>query len=367
MPIPLLDLKTQYAAIKPEIDAAIAEVVESCRFIGGDHVTGFEEEMSAYLGIAHAVSLNSGTDALYLAIRALDIGPGDDVITTPFTFISTAEIIAQAGATPVFVDIDERTYCMDPAQLEGAVTERTKAILPVHLFGQAADWDPIEEVARRHGLRLIEDGAQAIGALYSGRKACTLGDVGCLSFFPSKNLGAYGDGGMLVTGDDDLGLRTRSMAVHGKGTSKYVNERLGVNSRLDSIQAAILRVKLRYLDTWNEQRRANAALYDELLGALDGVVVPLCAEGNTHVYHQYCIRVPNRDRVQAALGDAGIATAIYYPMPLHLQTAFTYLGYTRGDMPVSEQASREILALPVYPELTEEEIRTVVGTIREAL
>ena len=367
MAIPLLDLKAQYASIKPEIDAVIAEVVESCRFIGGDQVTGFEEDVAAYLGVQHAVSLNSGTDALYLAVRALGIGPGDEVITTPFTFIATAEIIAQTGATPVFVDIDDRTYCIDPAQIERAVTERTKAILPVHLFGQAADWDPIEEIAGRYDLRLIEDSAQAIGALYRGRKVCALGDVGCLSFFPSKNLGAYGDGGMVVTDDDEIAARIRSMAVHGKGTSKYVNERLGVNSRLDAIQAAILRVKLPHLDEWNEQRRANAALYDDLLGELDGVITPSCAEGNTHVYHQYSIRVPSRDRIQSALGDAGIGTAVYYPLPLHLQTAFEYLGYARGDMPVSERASAEILSLPIYPELTEGEIRGVVRVIGEAL
>lgn len=366
MPIPMVDLKKQYQNIKSEIDDAVARVLSSCQFIGGEEVVALEREVADFLGARHAIALASGTDALYLALWGLGIGPGDEVITTPFTFIATAEVIPLLGARPVFVDIDPQTYNIDPVKIEAIVTEQAKAIIPVHLFGQPADCDPILEIAKRHHLFIIEDAAQAIGAEYKGWKVCTIGKIGCLSFFPSKNLGAYGDGGMIVTDDDDLAEQIRSIAQHGKGTSRYDNRRLGVNSRLDAIQAAILRVKLRYLPDWNAARRQNAALYDEFLKDT-GVITPYVAPGNLHVYHQYSIRVKNRDRIMAALGEHGVASMIYYPIPLHLQEAFAYMHHQTGDFPIAERMASEILSLPMYPELTEEEIRYITGTIKHAL
>lgn len=364
-PIELVDLKKQYASIQEDMDQAIRSVVESGRFIGGPEVERLEAEMSRYLGVQYAVGCASGTDALQLALMALKIGLGDEVVTTPFTFVATAEAITLLGARPVFVDIDPRTYCIDPAGIEGVLTEKTKAIIPVHLYGQAADWDPIEAIARTHSLALIEDGAQAIGAEYKGRKACSLGDVGCLSFFPSKNLGAYGDGGMVTTNDPALAETLRMMRAHGSRV-KYQHKILGVNSRLDALQAAVLRVKLPHIDHWNERRRQHAALYNELLADLD-VMTPFCAPGNVHVYHQYSIRVRDRDTLQTQLKAAGVPTAVHYPIPLHLQEAFQYLGYEEGDFPVSEQVAREIISLPMYPELEEDDIRYIVVRIRETL
>jgi dTDP-4-amino-4,6-dideoxygalactose transaminase len=362
----MVDLKKQYRNIKPEVDEAIARVLESCQFIGGEEIAALEREVADFLGARHAIALASGTDALYLALWSLGIGAGDEVITTSFTFIATAEVIPLLGARPVFVDIDPQTYNIDPAQVEQAITERTKAILPVHLFGQPADCDPILDIATRHHLYVVEDAAQAIGAEYQGRKVCTIGTVGCLSFFPSKNLGAYGDGGMVVTDNDDLAREIHSIAQHGKGASRYENRRLGVNSRLDAIQAAILRVKLRYLSDWNRARRRNAGLYDALLKEV-GVVTPYVAPGNVHVYHQYSIRVRNRDRIVTSLGEHGIASMIYYPIPLHLQEAFAYLHCRRGDFPIAERTATEILSLPMYPELTEEEIGYITDTIKHVL
>jgi dTDP-4-amino-4,6-dideoxygalactose transaminase len=362
----MVDLKKQYTNIKSEINAAITRVLENCQFIGGGEIAAFEREVADFLGARHAVALASGTDALHLALWSLGIGPGNEVITTPFTFIATAEVIPLFGARPVFVDIDPSTYNIDPVKIESAITEKTKAIIPVHLFGQPADCDPILEIAERYGLFIVEDAAQAIGAEYRGRRVCTIGKTGCLSFFPSKNLGAYGDGGMIVTDDAGLADQIRSIAQHGKGISRYDNRRLGVNSRLDAIQAAILRVKLRYLPDWNTARRWNAALYDEFLEGT-GVITPYVAPGNLHVYHQYSIRVKDRDRIMASLHEHGIASMIYYPTPLHLQGAFDYLGYQMGDFPVAETTSGEILSLPIYPELTEGEIGYITDTIKDAL
>lgn len=364
-PIELVDLRKQYLSIKEDMDRAIQGVIESCRFIGGPEVESLEAEISRYLGVQYAVGCASGTDALQLALMALKIGPGDEVITTPFTFVATAESIAFLGARPVFVDIDPRTYCIDPGGIEDVLTEKTKTLLPVHLYGQTAEWEPIQAIARRHGLTLIEDGAQAIGAEYNGRKACSLGDIGCLSFFPSKNLGAYGDGGMVTTNDPARADTLRRIRGHGS-TVKYQHKILGVNSRLDAIQAAILRVKLPHMDAWNERRRQHAALYNQLLADVE-VVTPFCAPGNLHVYHQYSIRVRNRGALQAKLQAAGVPTAVHYPIPLHLQEAFQYLGYEEGAFPVSEHIAREILSLPMYPELEEDDIRYIADRIREAL
>jgi len=365
MQIPMVDLKRQYSSIKSEIDAAISRVLESTRFIGGDEVSSLEAEIADYVGSRYAVAAASGTDALRLSLMALGIGPGDEVITTPFTFVATAEVIALCGAKPVFVDIDPRTYCIDPSKIEAAVTERTKAIIPVHLFGHPADWDRIEPIAEKYGLALVEDAAQSIGARYKGRKTCSLGDFGCLSFFPSKNLGAYGDGGMVTTDDPGHAKLMKMISLHGTDR-KYYHKVLGLNSRLDAIQAAILRVKLRYLDGWNGRRREIAALYNEHLKGLD-VVLPFCQDGAVHVYHQYSIQVEGRDSVQEHLKKKGVASAIYYPVPLHLQEVFSYLGYGPGDFPVSEEVSRRIISLPMFPELTEDEVRYVAESVAEAV
>ncbi len=361
----MVDLKRQYGSIKHEIDAAISGVVESTRFIGGNEVSSLEEEIADYVGTKYAVATASGTDSLRIPLMALGIGPGDEVITTPFTFVATAEVIALCGARPVFVDIDPKTYCIDPSKIEAAVTGSTKAIIPVHLFGHPADWDLIEPVAKKHNLMLLEDAAQCMGAEYKGRKACSLGDFGCISFFPSKNLGAYGDGGMITTDDAEFARLMKMISLHGTDR-KYYHKVLGLNSRLDAIQAAILRVKFRYLDDWNKKRRGVAALYSDLLKGL-GVTLPFCQDGVVHVYHQYSIQVDKRDSVQEHLKEKGIASAIYYPVPLHLQEVFSDLGYKPGDFPVSEEVSQRILSLPMFPELTGDEVRYVAESVAEAI
>ncbi|HID10660.1 MAG TPA: DegT/DnrJ/EryC1/StrS family aminotransferase [Candidatus Latescibacteria bacterium] len=365
MEVPLIDLVRQYRTLQGEIDEAIRRVVESGRFIGGPEVEALEEEVARYVGVRYAIGVASGTDALWLSLMALGVGPEDEVITTPFTFAATAEAIALLGARPVFVDVDPQTYCIDPGRIEEAITPRTKAIVPVHLFGQPVDWEPIEEIAKRYGLFMIEDGAQAIGAEYRGRKACSLGHVGCLSFFPTKNLGAYGDGGMVTTDDPEMADRIKVLRVHGAG-EKYAHKVLGTNSRLDAIQAAVLRAKLPHTDRWNARRREIAALYDELLREVDWVVTPYVRPGCLHVYHQYSVRVPDRDRVRERLAEVGVATAVHYPIPLHLQGAFRYLGYKEGNFPVAEKVSREVLSLPIFPELTDEEVRYVAKRLMEA-
>jgi dTDP-4-amino-4,6-dideoxygalactose transaminase len=361
MDIPILDLKAQYMAHREEIDNAILGVVESGQFILGAHVKALETEIADYVGCRHAVGVASGTDALQLALAALGIGSGDEVITTPFTFIATASTISHAGAVPVFVDIDPRTFNLVPELVEEAVTPRTKAILPVHLFGQCAEMEPLLEIARRHGLKVIEDAAQAIGAEENGQRAGSFGDIACFSFYPTKNLGAYGDGGMVTTNDPELAEKVDLLRRQGS-KKKYLNEVLGFNSRLDEIQAALLRVKLKYLDEWVEGRQRVAHRYGELLDGV-GVATPYERPGVRHVYHQYTIRAPRRDELQAHLKERGIGTMIYYPVPLHRLPLYGGLGYAEGSLPVSEQAAGEVLSLPMYPELSSEQIQTVVGAI----
>jgi dTDP-4-amino-4,6-dideoxygalactose transaminase len=350
--IPILDLVQQYRSLKPEIDDAVAGVLQNGCFIMGPNVSAFEEEVAGYLGAPHAIALNSGTDALHLSLRALNIGPGDEVITSPFTFVATTEAICIVGATPVFVDIDPATYNLDPALIEAAITPRTKAILPIHLYGNPADLEAIVSIAKRRALAVIEDCAQAIGAETNGRKVGTIGDIGCYSFFPTKNLGAYGDGGLLTTGDRKIADRVRGLRAHG-GSRKYYHEELGINSRLDEIQAAILRVKLPHLPSWTAARRSIATRYSSALEGCPGVLAtPAEQEGRMHVYHQYTIRVSNRDSVRKRLADAGVQTMVYYPLPLHQQRLHASLKAAVQSFPHSERAAREVLSLPMYPELT---------------
>ncbi len=362
--IPILDLKEQYQSLRPQMLRAIEEVLQSGVFISGPQGKALEGEVASYLGAEHAVGLNSGTDALHIALRALDIGPGDEVITTPFTFIATTEAIGIVGATPVFVDIDPRTYNMDVLQIEAAITPRTKAILPVHLYGCPAPMDDIMAIAKRHGLAVVEDCAQAIGAKIGDRFVGTFGEFGCFSFFPSKNLGAYGDGGMLVTRDAALANRARSLRAHG-GSVRYYHDELGINSRLDELQAAIVRVKLPHLESWIEKRRGVAGRYTAAFAGC-AVQVPVELMDTRHAYHQYTIRVPGRDRVHAELQAAGVQTMIYYPVPLHLQKVHAAFGLREGSLPESERAAREVLSLPMYPELAPEAQQEVVEAVLAA-
>jgi dTDP-4-amino-4,6-dideoxygalactose transaminase len=365
-PIPPLDLKAQWLSIKDEISAAINAVVESQHFILGPQVQALEEEVAKYCGTKFAVGVASGTDALLLALHAAGVGPGDEVLLPTFSFIATADSVSLLGAIPVFVDIDPSTFAIDAAQLEAKITPRTRAIVPVHLYGHPADMDPINFVAQRRNLKVIEDNAQAIGAEYKDRKTGGLGDLGCISFFPSKNLGAYGDGGMIVTNSETYSTHLRILRNHGSPKKYYATEQ-GWNSRLDEIQAAILRVKLRHLDNWGVARRKNANSYTKLLKGVPGIVTPVEAPSAEHVYHQYTIRVPNRDRVQSALAEQGIGTTVYYPTPMHLQPLFANLGYREGDLPQAEQAAKEVLSLPIYAELTSEQIHRVVAAIAAAV
>jgi dTDP-4-amino-4,6-dideoxygalactose transaminase len=361
--IPVLDLKAQYQTIREEMDSAVHAVLESGHFVLGPNVRALEQEVAQFCGCEYGVGVASGTDALRLAIDALEIGPGDEVITTPFTFVASANTISRAGALPVFADIDPRTFNLDPKLVERAITERTKAILPVHLFGHLADMDALMELAVRYGLPVLEDSAQAIGATYNGRSACSFGIVGSLSFYPTKNLGAYGDGGMAVTCSSEMADQLDVLRRHG-GRVKYYHERLGYNSRLDELQAAILRVKLRHLEEWTAQRRRVAARYNELLADLP-VAIPYEAPGMRHIYHQYTIRAPRRDELRTFLKDRGIGTMIYYPLPLHLQEMYAVLGLGEGTFPEAEQAAREVLSLPIYPELTGEQLQEVATAIRQ--
>jgi dTDP-4-amino-4,6-dideoxygalactose transaminase len=363
MKIQMVDVVGQYQKIKTEVDEAIHRVLASGHFIMGKDVADLESEIAAYLGVKHAVACASGTDALQIAMMAMNIGPGDEVITTPFTFVATAETIGLLGAKPVYVDIDPRTFNMDPARIAAAITPRTKAIIPVHLYGQPVEMDAVMAVAHAHGLKVIEDAAQALGASYRGKKVCAIGDCGCISFFPSKNLGAFGDGGMIVTDDTALADRLRMVAAHGSRV-RYYHEVLGVNSRLDTIQAAILRVKARFLDAWNAERRRAAARYTELLAGTP-VIPPFVAPTGVHIFHQYTLRAPERDGLAERLKEKGIPHGIYYPVPLHLQKAFAMSGYHEGDFPVTEQACREVLSLPMHTELTDEQQQFVCTTIRE--
>jgi len=363
MTVPLLDLKAQYSNCKAEIDEAVHRVLESTRFIGGPEVSGLEEEVARYSQCAHAIGCASGTDALILALRALNIGPGDEVVTTAYSFFASAGTVANVGAMPVFMDIDPRTYNLDPHRLEAAITPATKAVIAVHLYGQCCDLTAVKAVCEKHDVWLIEDAAQAIGAEWEGRRAGSVGDLGCFSFFPSKNLGAAGDGGMVTTQDQALAERVRLLREHGS-KPKYYHSIVGTNSRLDALQAAILRVKLRHLDRWSEGRAKNAALYDRLFEG-SRVGRPYHDPRTRHIYNQYVIRVADRDALRQHMTERGVGTEIYYPVALHLQKCFANLGYTEGSMPHSEAAARETLALPIYPELTEEQIRYVATTVRE--
>ncbi|MFM7034252.1 MAG: aminotransferase class I/II-fold pyridoxal phosphate-dependent enzyme [Planctomycetia bacterium] len=361
--IPVCDVRPQYAQLKDEIDAVMKDVAAAGNFILGPNVKAFEQEMAAYCGCSHAVGVANGTDALHLALRALSIGPGDEVITTPFTFVATTEAILMVGATPVFVDIDLRTFNIDHRLIEEAITPRTKAILPVHLYGRPCAMDEIMAIAHRHGLKVVEDCAQALGATYRGRKIGTFGDVGCLSFFPSKNLGCMGDGGMVLTNDAAVFERVEMLRRHG-GRVKYHHEELGMNSRLDELQAAILRVKLPHLDRWNAARRRTATAYGRSLNGLARIQLPLPPDPALgHVFHQYTIAIDDRDAASDALRTAGIGTAVYYPTPLHLQPVHAQLNYRRGDLPKAEAAAARVLSLPMYPGMPEEVILRVAEVI----
>lgn len=371
MDIPLCDLTGQYLALKAEIDAAMQAVAASGSYILGPNVAALEREIAEYCQCNYAVGVNSGTDALHLALLALDVGPGDEVITTPFTFVATAEAIGMVGATPVFVDIDPRTFNIDPNLIEEAITPRTRALLPVHLYGRPCEMDAIAEIAKGNGLAIIEDCAQAIGATYKGQKVGSIGKAGCLSFFPSKNLGCFGDGGMVITNDQSICERVEMLRRHGSRV-KYHHAELGLNSRLDELHAAILRVKLTHLDKWNIARRDVAARYSDLLADVGGVVTPdqpgLPNDDDLiPVYHQYTIRVENRTSLQSHLSAAGIGSCVYYPIPLHLQEVHTGLGYRPGDFPVAEQVARQCLSLPMFPGLTDTQIEVVVRHLRRAV
>lgn len=365
MQFPFLDLQAQFRAIRTEVMDAVTGVLESQKCVLGPEVEAFERECAVYVGAKGAVSCASGTDALLLALMAFGIGPGDEVVTTPFTFVATIGSIVRLGAKPVFVDIDPVTFNLDPAKLEAKITSKTKAIIPVHLFGLAADMGPIMKIAGERGIPVVEDAAQAIGAKYQGKQVGTFGAFGCFSFFPSKNLGAAGDGGLITTNDVELADRIKVLRGHGS-RERYYYEVIGTNSRLDSIQAAILRVKLRYLESWSEGRRRNAETYRELCaeyGLGDHVALPSTPAGYTHIFNQFTIRAQRRDELKKHLLAAGIPTEIYYPLPLHLQKAFAYLGYQQGNFPASEAAGREVLSLPIYPELKPEQLRLVVEAI----
>lgn len=364
---PFLDLKAQFAGIREEIIDAVVRVLDSQHFILGPEVEAFEKEVADYVCTRFAVGCASGSDALLLALMALDIQPGDEVITTPFTFGATAGSIARLGARPVFVDIDAETFNIDERQIEAAVTAKTKAIMPVHLFGLSAQMDAIVNLGKEHGLAVVEDAAQAIGSRWKEQPIGSLGTFGCFSFFPSKNLGCAGDGGMVTTNDPELAQRLRILRVHGT-KKKYSYDLIGMNSRLDALQAAILRVKLPHLSDWAEVRRSNAMRYEELFaeyGLTDILKLPVTPETSVHVFNQYSIRVPRRDELQRYLREQGIPTEIYYPSPLHLQPAFSYLGYRAGDFPQAEKACAEVLALPIFPELTAEQQQAVAATISE--
>ena len=363
MQVPLLDLKAQYATIKDEIKAAIDEVLESQYFILGPKVQQFEEEIAKYCNVQHAVGVASGSDALLLALMAIDVGYGDEVITTPYTFFATAGAISRLGAKPVFVDIDPKTYNINPELIYEKITDKTKAIIPVHLYGQCADMDPILEIGKKYNLCIIEDAAQAIGAEYKGKKAGSMGDMGCLSFFPSKNLGGYGDGGMVITNNAELAEKIRVLRVHG-AKPKYYHSLIGLNSRLDALQAAVLSVKLKYLDGWSKARIKNAENYNQLLKDTN-VITPYTEPYNYHIYNQYIIRVGKRNELQTFLKERNIGTEIYYPVSLHLQRCYADLGLKEGDFPESEKAAQKTLALPIYSELTKEQQTVVIAAIRE--
>lgn len=392
MNIPLIDLKAQYDSLGEKLDKAALGVLSSANYIMGKTVTDFEKEFADFVGVKHAISVGNGTDALVLALKSMGIGEGDEVITTPFTFFATAEAISAVGATPVFVDVNKETFNIDVTKIEEKITSKTKAIMPVHIFGQSADMDEINEIAKKHNLYVIEDACQAVGGKYKGRKIGTLGDVACFSFFPTKNLGCAGDGGMIVTNDDKIATIARALRTHGSGENgqkaynllnnieeevktaegandtvynplKYYNYLIGFNTRLDAIQSAILSVKLKEIDSWNAKRREIVELYNEALQNSD-LVTPVAKDYNEHVYHMYILQSENREEVLAKLKEAGIATGVYYPVPLHLQKVYKDLGYKEGDMPVSEYLSHRTFAIPVYPELTKEQVEYIISKVK---
>ena len=392
MNIPLIDLKAQYDSLGEKLDKAALGVLSSANYIMGKTVTDFEKEFADFVGVKHAISVGNGTDALVLSLKSMEIGKGDEVITTPFTFFATAEAISAVGATPVFVDVNKKTFNIDVTKIEEKITSKTKAIMPVHIFGQSADMDEINEIAKKHNLYVIEDACQAVGGKYKGRKIGTLGDVACFSFFPTKNLGCAGDGGMIVTNDDKIATIARALRTHGSGENgqraynllnnieeevktaegandtvynplKYYNYLIGFNTRLDAIQSAILSVKLKEIDSWNAKRREIVELYNEALQNSD-LVTPVAKDYNEHVYHMYILQSENREEVLAKLKEAGIATGVYYPVPLHLQKVYKDLGYKEGDMPVSEYLSHRTFAIPVYPELTKEQVEYIISKVK---
>jgi dTDP-4-amino-4,6-dideoxygalactose transaminase len=362
--VPYLDLRAQYHSIKPEIDAAISTVLDSGQFILGEQVAAFEQEFAAYCGTAECIALNSGTSALHLALLAAGVGPGDEVITVPFTFVASVAAVIYTGARPVLIDIDPRSFTMDPAAIEAAITPRTKAILPVHLYGQTADMDPILEIARRHGLIVIEDAAQAHGAKHKGHSAGSIGDIGCFSFYPAKNLGAYGEGGAVTTSNPAYAQTIRRLRDWGTDR-KYHHVVQGYNYRMEGFQGAILRVKLRHLEKWTEARRALAGKYDKLLAGC-GLNLPAEMPDDRHVYHLYTLRADDRDSLQSTLLTEGIQTAIHYAVPAHLQPAYSNLGYGRGSFPNAEAAADQVLSLPLYPELSEENLIRVARSVQKA-
>ncbi|MBQ6819822.1 MAG: DegT/DnrJ/EryC1/StrS family aminotransferase [Clostridium sp.] len=392
MNIPLIDLKAQYESLADELNKATLEVLSSANYIMGKTVLDFEKEFANYIGVKHAISVGNGTDALVLALKAMRIGEGDEVITTPFTFFATAEAISAVGATPVFVDVNKETFNIDVTKIEEKITSKTKAIMPVHIFGQSADMDEINEIAKKHNLMVIEDACQAIGGKYKDRKIGSLGDVACFSFFPTKNLGCAGDGGIIVTDNDEIAIIARALRTHGSGENgqkaynlinnieeevkkaedandtvynplKYYNYLIGYNTRLDAIQAAILNIKIKEIDKWNSRRREIVKAYNEALQN-SNLVTPVSRDYVEHVYHMYILQSENREEVIAKLKEAGIATGVYYPVPLHLQKCYTNLGYKEGDMPVAEYLSHRTFAIPVYPELTNEQVEYIISKIK---
>jgi dTDP-4-amino-4,6-dideoxygalactose transaminase len=364
MSVPLLDLHRQYIAIKNEMDRAVLDVLEHGKFILGPEVKRLEQEIAALCRVTHAIGTASGTDALLIALRAVGVKPGDEVITSDFSFFASAGVIARLGARPVFIDIEPDTYNIDPGLVEAAITPRTRAIVPVHLFGQLADMDPIMEIARRSGIKVIEDAAQAIGAEYKGRPAGSIGDLGCFSFYPSKNLGAGGDGGMIVTNDDQAEKDCRSLRVHGE-SPKYFHHTIGYNSRLDTLQAAMLLVKLPHLRAWSEKRIEHAHIYDQALQGVPNLRVPVVKTYSTfHIFNQYTLASPRRDHIVEGLNRAGIGNCIYYPLPFHQQKCFAYLDHAPDDFPVATRAAAEVFSIPIYPEMTPAEQHEVIDTIR---
>ena len=366
MEVPFLDIKVQYAAIQDEIAAALQEVLDNTSFAGGPQVKRFEENFARFCQCDHAIGVGSGTDALWMALLGLNVGEGDEVITSPGTFIATAEAISFCGATPVFVDIDEQTYNINPSLIESAITPKTRAIIPVHLFGQPADMDPILEIARKHNLVVVEDACQSHGAEYTGRRAGSLADAGCFSFYPGKNLGAYGEAGAVVTNNQELAKKLRMFRDHGQ-RKKYYHSIVGWNTRMDGFQGAVLDVKLPLLEGWTDARRNNAKLYNELLTDIPEITLPFEADYAKHVYHVYAIRTQNRDTLIENLAEQGITCGIHYPVPLHLQEAYDFLGYDKGDFPVAEKCAREFVSLPMFPELPAESIRYVAEKIKKGI